>query len=641
MSVNDNVLDAITGYSVDLVRLETSFKKDVIKHLKTLESNLIAELDKSRLGEGSTAFQRKRMQVLLSQTKKTIKSAYADIAETNATNMLGTATLAESQAVSAVNSSINVQVLSVGMSEQTIKSIASNVLIQGAPSSEWWAKQSVSMNSNFKNLIRQSMLAGETTQEITRKVRGSRSLGYKDGIMFSSKRNAEALVRTSVQTVANESRLKTFESNDDIVKGIEWHATLDSRTTPICQFLDGKQWDNNRKPIGHKYKFTGPTAHWNCRSTQVPVLKSWEELGAKGKFKEIPESTRSSMDGQVSAKLGYEDWLKSKPKAFQVEVLGRGKWDLWQKGKVGFKDLVDQSGNAVSLDDLLKKTKVANKVVKPKAVKVVTHPLPKAKAIAAIGAEHRAVRATLAKQRADYENYAKNGLNDLDVNDVDFESKSLEFLDKRLDLAEKHNQTLKAADALRAKSQKEAIKAMTLPKELRSPAPIVGEIPKKLQAQAKKANDFLMSVVNKSVAPRVAVGLLRKNSRAYYRPSTETAYLASNDTASTIIHEVIHDLEHRYPQILEKTRAFLLKRAGGETPKTLRKLTGSKKYGSGEVAYEDSFEKKGGSHYMGKVYADATELPSMGIERLYKDASLFAEQDPEYFDFMIGILNGV
>lgn len=358
MSVNDNVLDAITGYSVDLVRLETSFKKDVLKHLKTLESNLIAELDKSRLGEGSTAFQRKRMQVLLSQTKKTIKSAYADIAETNATNMLGTATLAESQAVSAVNSSINAQVLSVGMSEQTLKSIASNVLIQGAPSSEWWAKQSVSMNSNFKNLIRQSMLSGETTQEITRKVRGSRSLGYKDGIMFSSKRNAEALVRTSVQTVANESRLKTFESNDDIVKGIEWHATLDSRTTPICQFLDGKQWDNNRKPIGHKYKFTGPTAHWNCRSTQVAVLKSWEELGAKGKFKEIPESTRSSMDGQVSAKLGYEDWLKSKPKAFQVEVLGRGKWDLWQKGKVGFKDLVDQSGNAVSLDDLLKKTKL-------------------------------------------------------------------------------------------------------------------------------------------------------------------------------------------------------------------------------------------------------------------------------------------
>jgi hypothetical protein len=83
-------------------------------------------------------------------------------------------------------------------------------------------------------------------------------------------------------------------------------------------------------------------------------------LGAKRKFKEIPESTRATMDGQVSSKTGYEQWLKSKDEDFQKEVLGLGKWELWKKGKIGFKDLVDQSGNPVGLQVLKDKLKTGS-----------------------------------------------------------------------------------------------------------------------------------------------------------------------------------------------------------------------------------------------------------------------------------------
>lgn len=181
---------------------------------------------------------------------------------------------------------------------------------------------------------------------------GTKTNQYKDGFMYGKRRGAEALVRTSVQVVANEARLQTYENNDDIVKGIEWVSTLDARTSSTCRALDGLMWDNERKPIGHSKKFVGVTAHWNCRSTQVPVLKSWKELGAKKKFKEITESTRASMDGQVSAKKNYEKWLKSKSESFQKEVLGKGKWELWQKGELGFTDMVDQTGNPLTLDQL-------------------------------------------------------------------------------------------------------------------------------------------------------------------------------------------------------------------------------------------------------------------------------------------------
>jgi hypothetical protein len=74
------------------------------------------------------------------------------------------------------------------------------------------------------------------------------------------------------------------------------------------------------------------------------------------------------MDGQVSSKLGYEGWLKSKPEKFQRDVLGSTKFDLWNKGSLKFTDMVNQSGNALTLAQL------NIKLDKPKKFKVVKMP---------------------------------------------------------------------------------------------------------------------------------------------------------------------------------------------------------------------------------------------------------------------------
>ena len=60
-------------------------------------------------------------------------------------------------------------------------------------------------------------------------------------------------------------------------------------------------------------------------------------------------------------KKNYEDWLKGKDKEFQKDVLGKGKWELWKAGKVGFTDLVDQTGNPVSLGVLRGKLGIEKK----------------------------------------------------------------------------------------------------------------------------------------------------------------------------------------------------------------------------------------------------------------------------------------
>jgi SPP1 gp7 family putative phage head morphogenesis protein len=353
MSVNEDILDAITGHSVDLVRVEAGLRRKVVKDLKALESSVIKMLKNSGVAETiNQKVKEKRLRKLLEQTRATIATSFKDISKESKKDLGSLANISAKQSVDAINGSLKASVASVGMSRSVLESISGNVLIEGAPSKEWWRRQSSQFQSEFSDVIRRGALLGKTTQEITEDFVGTQANNFKDGAAIRGRRRAEGLVRTSIQTVANEARQRTYAENEDIVKGIEWVSTLDSRTSNICKVLDGLVWDNNKKPIGHDKEYVGLTAHWNCRSTQVPVLKSWEELGGKKKYGEIPTSTRASMDGQVSASINYEDWLKSKSESFQKTALGLGKWELWKKGSLGFTDLIDQSGNEITLNEL-------------------------------------------------------------------------------------------------------------------------------------------------------------------------------------------------------------------------------------------------------------------------------------------------
>ena len=70
----------------------------------------------------------------------------------------------------------------------------------------------------------------------------------------------------------------------------------------------------------------------NCRSTTVPVTKSWKKLGID--LEEIPAGTRASMNGQVPETLTYYEWLKTQSKNIQNEVLGIKKGELFRQGKL-------------------------------------------------------------------------------------------------------------------------------------------------------------------------------------------------------------------------------------------------------------------------------------------------------------------
>jgi SPP1 gp7 family putative phage head morphogenesis protein len=207
----------------------------------------------------------------------------------------------------------------------------------------------------IRRAVADGFVQNKTTDQIVRDVRGTAVNKYSDGIIEISRRDAQAVVRTALSHTAAFAQQEVWDANEDLIKGYQWVATLDTRTTPQCQIRDGKEYDRNFKPVGHNLPWgAGPgLLHWNCRSTRAPITKSWRELGIDAD--EVPASTRASMDGQVPDKLTYEEWLATQSEERQIEVLGPTRAKLFREGGLDLKDLYNAQGEEITLDELRKR----------------------------------------------------------------------------------------------------------------------------------------------------------------------------------------------------------------------------------------------------------------------------------------------
>jgi len=161
-------------------------------------------------------------------------------------------------------------------------------------------------------------------------------------VIDQQRHNTMTLARTMTNHTAATARKISMEENKDVLDGYKWVATLDSRTSILCGGLDGKEFtfSDQDAPM--------PPAHYNCRSTIVPMVKEEYTLG-----RDIAE-TRASKDGPVDGKLTYEDWLKRQPEAFQDDILGKDRADIFRQGKLSLDKFVDDRGKTLSLDSLKK-----------------------------------------------------------------------------------------------------------------------------------------------------------------------------------------------------------------------------------------------------------------------------------------------
>ncbi|HHZ70440.1 MAG TPA: hypothetical protein EYN54_09235 [Methylococcaceae bacterium] len=83
------------------------------------------------------------------------------------------------------------------------------------------------------NIIRTGFMTGRTSQQIVQDIAGKN--GYLDK---QNRASIKTMVRTATNQISNVARRETLDENDDIVIGYQIIATLDSRTSVICQHHD-------------------------------------------------------------------------------------------------------------------------------------------------------------------------------------------------------------------------------------------------------------------------------------------------------------------------------------------------------------------------------------------------------------------
>ena len=378
MAMNDDLAEAYIGHSVDLSKMSQDVAKKVVAHLEVMQAELASQITQAELAGQAT--QVKKLQNLLNETNATIGTAFSDAKVTLDDQLLEVAQYQAEALPKLSNDVFSQEVLTSSLTPKQLKQIATNPIIEGSPADYWWKHQEQKTKAGLVQAVRLGLSLGENTDKIVARTLGERTgwktveladstkkrIGtYSGGPLNVTRREAQALVLTAVSKVANDTQEEVFKENQDVLKGRQALATLDGRTSEICRARSGGAWDFDGKPLKEsriKIPFPGlPPWHIRCRTIIVPITKSWEELSGE-RIIGLPEfkpNIQASMDGQVSADMNYEDWFKkqvlTKGDTWGAEVMGAGKYQLWKDGKVGMADMVDFSGNPVSLAALKQK----------------------------------------------------------------------------------------------------------------------------------------------------------------------------------------------------------------------------------------------------------------------------------------------
>ncbi len=395
-SANQTIANGFVSMAADLSRFSEGEVLIINSTLKGLENDLVGRL---RDNPDITDYTKSRYEAIIRQNRQTIADTYKGIDTHHQTIMTEAAGLNLTGSAQIINN-VGFAVDSVVLTPEQLKSMASRVLIEGAPSKAWWSKQSTNLQDNFMQQMRMGYANGETIDQLVDRVRGAatgrkipvklpngktrRVNEYHGGIMQASTRQAATLVRTSIAQISADARMEFYKSISDLLLGVAWVATLDSRTSLLCSSRDSLMWDLDGNPLGgHDMDFLGGVpAHFGCRSILCPVLRSYQELLDDNKTAKLLDGytgTRASLDGQVAANTTFDDWFNGLSEAAQKSYLGPRKWEIWKANGLTMAQMVNQFGNPLTLEQLVKayggkapiKTKLVNKIMQAAATKAI------------------------------------------------------------------------------------------------------------------------------------------------------------------------------------------------------------------------------------------------------------------------------
>jgi SPP1 gp7 family putative phage head morphogenesis protein len=329
MSANAYILEAETRHQIYLQRLGGSEAKRVKREVDNLIKRIIAMVATTPDGVA-------RQTALIQELRLISQSAYQQIIDSIDASMLNLADYELEFQQKLLGGAITAS-LTVPSTAQVVNAVQFR-LIEVKPGYQMTMREALrqytqSEVDSLTQIVRDGFATGTPNREISRAIQDNLPI---------RRNHADAVARTATNAAASGAREELYAGNADIIDGLKYVATLDSRTR-----IDHAAKDGNVYALNDPNRPKTPDG-WNCRCVLVPVIKPEYQLkGLQG-----VRPSKGDETTQVSSRMTYNGFLKQQSKEFQDEVLGVQRAKLWRSGKVKLSDMTDRFGRELTLEQL-------------------------------------------------------------------------------------------------------------------------------------------------------------------------------------------------------------------------------------------------------------------------------------------------
>lgn len=346
--INAALLDQLITQNISIGRFGNKVTRDILDLLKLADADILRQIEKRMEVKSFTG---KRLELLLAEIRKMNAEAYAGLHEEMRQQMLPFAAHSAEVAGATLATQLPVAVSVLRVSSEQLKAIVDETPVMVGEGKkllfgEIFDALSEAKETAVRGAIRLGMIEGQGIPEIVRRLKGTKAAQYKDGILDVSRRHAETMVRTIVNSTSNAAVQATFAANSEVLRGWRFLATLDGKTSITCRSLSGTLWPIGQGPI--------PPRHPRCRSFATPEVKSFRELGFDD-MPEYPPAKRASKNGLVDADMSMDTWMRSQSKGEVVDMLGKTRAELFWNGGLKIESFADNKGIVYTLAELKKR----------------------------------------------------------------------------------------------------------------------------------------------------------------------------------------------------------------------------------------------------------------------------------------------
>lgn len=386
VTANEEYLDAVLRHQIGIRRYAGGEIKRLIEILERADAELVDKLRKKlpQFAEQPHNPRSDRWKELLRGIRALRQALIQEQATAIKAQLQAFANSESDREWALLQASIPIEYAFAKPQPSTIRALIDSKPFHGKLLKEWFEQLRQSDQARLIQAVQLGIVQGESTDDIVRRIVGTKAHKFTDGILSITRREATTITRTAINHISNAAREQVWQEpeNAEIISVLIWNSVLDGRTSAICRARDGHAAPTTTTgtiPPGlPKLEPPGarPPAHLNCRSVMVAYIDGVALVGNRPTITDVRTRKTREIDfrieakrqgrpiqeirrewarnniGSVPANVTYQEFLMRQSDTFQDQVLGKAQAKLFRSGKIRLDQFVDRAGNELTLEEL-------------------------------------------------------------------------------------------------------------------------------------------------------------------------------------------------------------------------------------------------------------------------------------------------